>query len=179
MSKHNRQSKNDLLIFELTKDPNYRIYENGRIQTKIQKNGKLGENWRDAGGSHTPDGYLVLRYKGVSLRIHRIIWAKFHNYLNPSLIINHLDGCKFNNQLSNLELTTDSLNQKHAYKIGAKKVQRGGAKLTWAQVDDIRKDRSEGMTLRELKAKYCASKTALSYVCSGKTYREDLRDDEN
>ncbi len=179
MSKHNRQSKNDLLIFALIKDQNYRIFEDGRIETRIQLNGKPGEKWREAGGSHTPDGYLVLRYKGVLLRIHRIIWAKFRSYLNPSLIINHLDGCKFNNHISNLELTTDSNNQKHAYSIGAKKVQRGGAKLTWGQVDDIRKDRADGMTLRELKEKYCASKTALSYICSGKTYREDLRDDEN
>lgn len=179
MTNSQRILKNDRLIFELITDPNYRIHENGTIETCVQLNGRPGASWRQAGGSNTPDGYMVIRYKGTLLRIHRIVWAKFHQHLAEKMVINHIDGVKSNNSIDNLEMVSESENQIHAYRHLGKIPNRGAAKLSWKQVDDIRKDRSEGMTLRELKEKYCVSKTALSYICSGKTYNEGLKDGSN
>ena len=46
---------------------------------------------------------------------------------NPEgMVINHLDGNKANNALSDLELTIHSGNAKHAWKQGAGSVGRGG-----------------------------------------------------
>lgn len=180
MSKRLRKiAKKDLLIFKLIEDPNYRVHESGSIETCIQRNGQPGKVWREAGSSHSPDGYRIVSYQGAKLRAHRIIWAKFYGTLQSKMVINHKDGCKFNNAIENLEMISETENQKHAYRIGCKKVQRGNAKLSWETVDAIRKDRAEGLTIRQLKEKYTVSKTALSYICSGKTYREELRDDAN
>lgn len=171
--------KNDKLIFEMIADPNYRIHEDGKIETLVQLNGKVGTTWREAGGSQTPDGYRVIRFRGVGLRIHRIIWAKFYGILGSKLVINHKDGVKFNNAFSNLEMITEAENQIHAYRIGCKNVQRGNAKLSWSTVNEIRDDRKNGYTLKKLQEKYSLPKTTLSYVCSGKTYREELKDGSN
>lgn len=55
--------------------------------------------------------------KQKTLRIHRIVM----NVFNPTkafMQINHIDGNKANNALSNLEWCTDSENKKHAYAAG-------------------------------------------------------------
>lgn len=171
---------NDKLIFELCEDSNYQIKEDGTILTIIQRNGKPGVSWRSAGGSHTPHGYLSMRYKGTALMMHRVIWAKFKNYLRCDLVINHINGNKKDNSLGNLELVTERTNQKHAYSIGMKRVQRGNAKLSWNKVREIRNDWNNGQyTLRKLQEKYVVPKSTLHGIVTGKTYKPELENDEN
>ena len=52
--------------------------------------------------------------------VHRIVAETFLENPNPELYdqINHIDGNKYNNRVSNLEWTNNSLNQKHAYRLG-------------------------------------------------------------
>ena len=178
-TKHFEQiAKNDLLIFNLIQDQNYRIKEDGVVETLVQINGKVGTGWRVAGTVHT-DGYIRMRYQGVNIRVHRVIWAKFTGYLDNNMVINHRDGNKLNNAFSNLEIITHAQNQIHAYRAGLKNIQRGNAKVPWARVDEIRADRANGYTLRKLNEKYGVSKATLSNICSGKSYREELKDGSN
>lgn len=72
------------------------------------------------------DGYAKVQMmsddgKRHRYSVHRLILEN----LNPvegmeNLQVNHIDGNKLNNQLSNLEWTTSSENNKHAYQIGLK-----------------------------------------------------------
>lgn len=55
--------------------------------------------------------------KQKTLRIHRIVMNVF-NPVKSLMQINHIDGNKANNALSNLEWCTDSENKKHAYATG-------------------------------------------------------------
>lgn len=48
--------------------------------------------------------------------VHRLVWSAFNGRI-PS-VINHLDGCKTNNRISNLENTTYSGNSLHAHRTG-------------------------------------------------------------
>lgn len=70
------------------------------------------------------DGYAtaVLLHHGrkVGVYIHRLVYEAFNGPLPEGLQINHKDGDKGNNALSNLEAITPSDNSKHAYKEGLK-----------------------------------------------------------
>lgn len=76
-------------------------------------------------------------------KIHREVAINFIS--NPFNLpeVNHIDGNKANNFKSNLEWTTSSGNQKHAFKIGLQVSQKGSkhgiAKLTEEKVLEIRK----------------------------------------
>jgi len=70
----------------------------------------------------TSDKYLVVclckNKRSHTNKIHRLIAKAF--ILNPEnkRCVNHIDGNKTNNHISNLEWCTHSENMKHAYKIG-------------------------------------------------------------
>lgn len=77
----------------------------------------------------TKDGYfettLFKEGKCKFIRTHRLVAMAFiENPLNKKEI-NHKDGNKLNNNISNLEWVTSSENQKHAYKLGLQKVSGG------------------------------------------------------
>lgn len=51
--------------------------------------------------------------------VHRlVIWAFWGKLSTKEMPVNHLDGNKLNNDLSNLELVTVAENNIHAYRIG-------------------------------------------------------------
>jgi hypothetical protein len=78
-----------------------KLIEKYNVGTKMfQKNGDpLG--WR-------------LKFKGTLYLVHRIIWVLTHNGLNTDLIVDHLDGNPFNNQINNLQPKTQTNNTRNA-----------------------------------------------------------------
>lgn len=50
-------------------------------------------------------------------KAHRIVWIYFNGKIPVGLEINHKNGIKSDNRLSNLELITPSQNQTHSYRI--------------------------------------------------------------
>ena len=56
-----------------------------------------------------------------SVAIHRLVMAAFVGPIPKGYETNHIDGCKTNNTLVNLEYCTSSENKLHAHKIGLKK----------------------------------------------------------
>lgn len=63
-------------------------------------------------------GYLRIQFKNIQLRVHSIIGVFMFGALKEGMCINHIDGNKTNNKLSNLEYISRGDNIKHAYKIG-------------------------------------------------------------
>ena len=73
--------------------------------------------------SHDGYKYVDLSNKCIKYRfkIHRLIAISFIDNPKNNPQINHKDGNKLNNNVSNLEWCTNSENQKHAHLIGIKK----------------------------------------------------------
>lgn len=110
----------------------YLISNIGRV--KNPKTGKLIKCFVNA------HGYLVVA-KRVTTRargVHRAMMEAFFGVIPENLVVNHKDGNKLNNILSNLEVVTVSYNTQHAYDMGLSKGRRGednhGSKITEAEL---------------------------------------------
>jgi len=87
---------------------------------------------------------LSLGNKFKKLRVHRLVALAFLPNTENKPQVNHKDGDKLNNNVGNLEWSTASENQLHAYATGIttslKGEERTNHKLTTKQVLGIRKD---------------------------------------
>lgn len=69
-------------------------------------------------GGQEGNRYPSVALNGTLQYVHRLVWETFNGGIPEGLIINHLDGNKKNNDLSNLELMTHSENIRHAFDSG-------------------------------------------------------------
>lgn len=63
-------------------------------------------------------GYYKIGKSTGFTSLHRLVYASFIGEIPVGMQINHLDGDKSNNHISNLELCTPSENTQHAYDTG-------------------------------------------------------------
>ena len=89
------------------------VYKDGReynYPSKVMKNQKVSTGYRSV---------TLYRVNGKKqYYVHRLVAETFIPNPNNLSDVNHKDGCKTNNILSNLEWCSHSDNQKHAYKNG-------------------------------------------------------------
>jgi hypothetical protein len=107
-------------------------------------------------------------------RVHRVValaWLHNDDPINK-IQVNHIDGDKFNNHVSNLEWVTPSQNQQHALKTGLKG--RGGnvynSLLTEPQVHEICKLLCEGFTTKDIADKYELPRSLILKLRCGDVY---------
>lgn len=109
------QSKNDHLIDELLKDPNYKV-DGGKVFTKLTLNGQgISDDWREV-GYQKADGYVRFRYKGEFLFVQRVIYQKENGNIKKDMVINHIDLNNSNNNPKNLEQLCQHDNNKKKHK---------------------------------------------------------------
>lgn len=60
----------------------------------------------------TPRGWR-LKFQGLPCNVHRIIWVLIHGHLDANLVIDHLDGNAFNNNINNLSPKTHADNSRN------------------------------------------------------------------
>lgn len=92
------------------------------------------------------NGYWIMRIhltgKRKDFLVHRLMWQTFKGEIPLKYEINHKDGVKSNNHLSNLECVTPRENNLHARRTGLFKSngeKNKQARLTQKQVNHIRK----------------------------------------
>jgi len=127
----------------------------GRIRsikrTVKHKNGAVCEyKGRILKQSKTRNGYLRIypSIKGVRKisSVHRIVLSTFIDNPENKPQVNHIDGDKSNNNLINLEWSTQSENQKHAFSTGLNS-NRGNRSATATINDDIAKVIKTGLKI--------------------------------
>lgn len=165
--------ENDRFFVDMVEHGILSISTNGAV-----RNNKTGRNIGAIGSG----GYYKISVKDHSvgkirhMQIHRLVFLIYSGDIPEKLQINHIDANKFNNDISNLELVTNTQNHSHAASMGlmnyCQAEDNGQSKLKNDDVVEIRKTYSTGgVTITDLASKYCVSKTAISYAIKQKTYK--------
>lgn len=95
--------------------PNYEVSDQGRVRNR--KSGRILKTELVKG---YPRVLLVDRSRHRPAMVHRLVAEEFTTEDHDGLQVNHIDGDKTNNKLSNLEWVTGSENISHAYRTGLK-----------------------------------------------------------
>jgi len=120
---------------------NYLISNEGRVFSFYTK--KVLKPWKDRGGYFN----VGLWKNGIREHhtIHRLVALAFVPNPENKPTVNHIDGCKINNFVENLEWCSQKENVHHAWSSGLSKPTRleglknGRSKLTEDQVLEIRR----------------------------------------
>lgn len=126
---------------------------------------------------HTGYTKLTLRKNGKQkqVSVHRFVWEAFNGAIPTDKVINHKDGDKTNNSLSNLELVSNKENTIHAYKTGLMKGKSGHtnsqAKLSKLDATNLILDIVAGVKDKELSYKYGLHRNYVSYIRNRKRWR--------
>lgn len=116
--------------------------------------------------STDPNGW---KYPAINLKVHRLVAQTFIPNPENKKQVNHKDGNKSNNSVSNLEWVTSQENSDHAVANGLMKPakQRKGldspkCKFREDDLKTILNLYRNGLTLREIGSKFNVSKTCIS-----------------
>lgn len=125
-------------------------------------------------------GYLYVNlYKNGKMKsvvIHRLVAKHFSLDFNPLMHVNHIDGIKTNNNISNLEMVTQSGNMQHAVTNGLLVNPVGEdhwcAKLTEEKVKEIKDKYIPRIYTQNMLAKeYGVSREAIKCILYNKTWK--------
>lgn len=124
------------------------------------------------------DGYLKFSVSkhGVmtTYKTHRPVAMHFIENVEKKSEVNHIDGVKTNNMVSNLEWNTSKENIQHAYKNGLMNPLNGengiNSKLTELDVIEIRKMRTKGLKQSEIAKQFDVARTTIRDVLSKKNW---------
>ncbi len=130
-------------------------------------------------GSRDSSGYLQIDARsradvpGRMLSSHKLIWTAANGPIPDGFEVNHRNGNKADNRISNLELVTHQENILHAYRTGLKSnrgEQHPSNRLTEDAVRVIRRRRASGETLARIAADFGVTLTTICDVARRKTW---------
>lgn len=150
------------------KDTKYWVTEDGRVWSERSN--------RFLKLCDTADGYKVV---GVgnrkSERVHRLVAMVYIPNPENKPEVNHIDGDKTNNHMSNLEWVTGKENVRHAFKLGLLKptqgVRQAKSKLTEDQVKEIRLLYIKNMSQCKIASLYGVSQHLISLIVRGELWK--------
>lgn len=156
----------------IPKFPNYSVSDSGEI--KNNKTGRLLKIQKDGYGYSQISLYSAEHSKQPkTIKIHRAVLSAFCG--ESELQINHKNGIKSDNNLSNLEYCTAKENTIHAHKNGLATPARGtnhyAAKYTEEQIMLVKKLISEGHSIRDIISKTKVKKPTISAIKSNRTWK--------
>jgi hypothetical protein len=155
----------------------YQVSNLGRVRSKervvIRSDGRnltvRAKILRQNKNQGYPSVKMMKNRIGTTVKVHRLIAKAFIPNPENKKNINHIDGSRDNNSISNLEWCTFSENTKHAYKTGAmtpkKGSENGYAKLTERDIMKIKEMlSSKSVTHREIALKFNVARTTVTAI---------------
>lgn len=106
----------------------FNVSNKGKVQVCSSRMGKFIKDLDDLeqfskNGGHKDKQYLSTHGQ----YIHRLVAETWINSIPEDMEVNHLDGNKFNNEVSNLEIVTSSENHLHSWETGLRNAQQVSA----------------------------------------------------
>lgn len=161
----------------------YEVSDSGRVRS-IHREGIYAGRWKPAKMtfparemriSTSPTGYKYLALRlpnqpAVKHLVHRLVMRAFVGEpAEDRPQVNHIDGCKANNSVGNLEYCSASENLLHLTKTLKKKIGGAGgySKLTEAQALSVISDKR---TLKAIAADYGVTLQAIWLIKKGKNW---------
>ena len=155
----------------------YSISDHARIYS--HRRNKLLKIWEGAG--KYPRIMLCNNGYDKTLTVHRLVATAFIDNPLNKLTVNHKDGNKSNNHVSNLEWCTISENMVHAVKNGLAKPPYYGegekhqaAKLTNVDIEMIRVLSKHDFTLDQISKRFNVHAAHISAIILNKTWKHLL-----
>lgn len=143
---------------------NYIITKDGRIIRKATN--------RELKAYTNEKGYKVVSIRGKKLKVHRLVAMMYIPNPNNKPQVNHKDGNKLNNNVSNLEWVTNYENRRHAIEH---KLNVFGENCPWSKLteDDIRFIRAHKTeyTLKQLAEMFNVNMITISDVVRNVTWK--------
>lgn len=129
-----------------------------------------------AGTDYQIINFQTIDNKKKTFRLHRLVLMAFHPVERmDELQVNHIDGNKLNNTLSNLEWCTANENQQHAFDTGLNKARRGNSsnfsKLSENDIKRVLELYKLGWTQEKIADEVGCSRSNISYIVNGKTWQ--------
>lgn len=160
----------------------YQISNLGRVKSLGGWCGTAKRKEKIRSTSLTHDGYVKVRLihqgKDKTMRVHRLVAEAFIANPKNKDTVNHIDGNKQNNMVSNLEWVDRTEQMIHAYGLGLKTSRVGShnsnAKLTDEQVREIRKlyiPYSKEFGTVALAEKYGVTNRVIGLIVKNKAYK--------
>lgn len=143
--------------------PNYEVSTSGIVRNKTTGHSM---KWINNGkGYYTVKLYNSATPKGRLCLVHRLVLSTYSVIpLDAKYDVNHIDGDKSNNTLTNLEWVTKSQNTQHAHITGLFK-----NKLTIDQVKQIKQD-LKTEDFKSLAKKYNVGRATIWKIANGILY---------
>lgn len=161
--------------------PDYMVSDQGRVMSTKYKGTRILAPRLGATGYF----FAALCSEGVqkSFAVHRLVAEAFLENPDNKPQVNHIDGNRKNNNISNLEWVTASENVKHAYKIGIM-YRKGEAhpkvKLTERQVKEIYiLAKTKKFIQRDIGRMYNISRETVSDIARGRTWSHITQNTNN
>lgn len=143
--------------------PKIVVYSNGKMYKYEEKVLKLNYS-----NGYRTVSFVKSKVKATQ-KVHGLVGNIFVPNPENKPFLNHLDGDRSNNYYKNLEWSTNSENQLHAYNVlGVKAVkgeQNGQSRLTESQVREIRGIRSTGTTYKCIAIRFGVCQEAIRKIC--------------
>jgi len=149
-------------MFKKVKDfPNYQVSELGIVMK--------GEKVIKATLNRYRGYFYVMLYnkkERKNRQLHRLVLETFTSF-QKGKEVNHADGKKGNNQLSNLEWVTRSQNHLHAVKLGLRGRPVGNPKYSEEKIEELRRLRKSGLFIREISKKLDIPMSTVTHILLG------------
>ena len=166
---------NEKAFLNLVSQGVYKLYRNGKIYRVKKANTNGNGEYRKCEpvlmDIKCSKDYIQIAFKyqrkQMYILVSRAIWIYFNGGILKNLEMNHKNGIKDDNRLSNLELVTRSGNMIHAYENGLKDAcgeNNGNHKLKNRDILKIRKLIKKGIKQNKIAKMFNVGSATISYI---------------
>lgn len=178
------QHKAKAIIAGVPNFPGYAVGDDGSVFSNWERGRwhRRTLHWKQLATPLSTDGYprfnMGIDGKKQHTKVHNLVMAVFVGPKPAGLVVRHLDGNKANNRLSNLAYGTYQENSHDAIRHGTWNhgTKVPCAKLTDDDVREIRRLHKQGMTQRELAARFGVNPATIHPIVHGTAWKHVKED---